>query len=160
MVTPLLIYAQLAELQRVSNNGLLSFRTQMTHFNCHPYGVLSIDEAMIRNDVNHSCKLELKQFYDRHRPLRYFTLLHTELYQYYSIQRYENSSCEMHVKGRRTLASLLVARGLAIVSSEYRNRHIKAQLRQIEQKAKEQKRGIWENPRLSQCIVILFQGKE
>jgi hypothetical protein len=141
-------------LLEVKNNSLLYFSVNNKKHVCFPYGVLTFEMLLSKSDANGLCQKSLNQYFKIHPQDKFLARRYFHLQQYYSFKKYEDS-CMIYAQGKKRYAQMLLERGLAIVPIDFDDKAVAFQYRRIENQAKKDKKGLWNDPVLQNCMMQL-----
>ena len=146
----------LAFLSAINREGTPLLRSGNTLFECHSYGILSLNELMKREEISTSCREELLK-YEKQNPLDLnYVFRHLRIEQKYHYEFIQNE-CILYSSGQVSFAEKLLQKGFAVMLPLFKDdiwfyRHSTAQ-----KFAKIEKRGIWKNNLVSLCIAELYK---
>ena len=120
-------------------------------FSCKPYGIKTLEELLNSKTNDQKCQKNLEIFYIKHPKLS--NLHHKYLHKksFYHVE-YENRSCLVYAKGQVTFSEILLKEGMALVDRDLKNKILKPKFVDIEQNAKDKKKGFFADSELMNCI--------
>ena len=146
----------LAFLSALSKEATPILRIENSFFECTPYGILTLNELVLRKELSLSCKKELELYKRQHPHDLRFSYKHLKIEQKYHFDIIKNE-CILYSSGQVSYSEVLLKNGLAIMRPQFRDdiwryRHKKAQ-----DFAKIEKKGVWENNIVNICITELYK---
>jgi hypothetical protein len=143
--------SDLGLLLKVENNSVFYFSSNNRQNICIAYAIVSFDMLFNASKNNELCRKTLLQYYKKHPKEKNFAKNYFHINQQYAFER-KDSSCIIYAQGKRSYAELLLKNGMAIVAKGFRDEVIKFKYKRIENQAKIEKKGLWDNPILRNCI--------
>ena len=145
----------LAILKAIYSNSNQKFSIRQYTFLCKPYGIVTLDELYAEATPDSSCKKSIDKFYIQNPHQKYFTANLLKLKQTYHVE-FRNNRCILYAKGLNTLSELLLAKGLAISKSMFKDEEFKNSFIEAQIEAKANNIGIYKNKIKYKCIAELF----
>ncbi len=145
----------LAMLQTVYSNSNQKFSLRQSHFMCKAYGVISVDELYQESKQNSACKKGIDAFYRQNPRAKYYSARLLKLRQMYHVE-FKNNRCIIYAKGLNTLSELLLAQGLAIKKTIFKDEEFNQVFEKAQIEAKENNLGMYKNKIKYKCIAELF----
>jgi hypothetical protein len=146
--------SQTGLLLEVKNNSLLYFSVNNYEHLCIPYGVVTFEMLRNKSKDNALCQKNLNQYFEMHPQDQYLARRHFHLQQYYSFEM-RGDRCVIYAQGKKRYAQILLERGLAIVPIGFDDRVLDFGYRRLENEAKREKKGLWSDPVLRNCMKQL-----
>ena len=146
----------LAFIQGISKNGEAYLRVNNTIFECKTYGVLSLNELSNRKEFSSSCERELILYFKKHPQDLYFPYRHLHIEQKYHYE-FIGKGCLLYSSGQVTYSEVLLKKGLAVMLPLFKHDIWKYRHQMLQDFAKQEKKGIWENNIISECIAELYE---
>ncbi len=143
-------------LDAVLSNGVQKFTLGNYNFYSQPYGVLTLKNLYENASLNESCKRSLNDFYKKNPLLEHFSSEHLKAKQLYHIE-FKGKGSVLYAIGEKTLAELLLKRGLAVVKPLFKDDEFIYTYNKAQLNAKMAKKGIWKESAIVQCINALYK---
>ncbi len=156
---PFLLFAQeplIMILDAIESNSAFVFRYKQTHMLCKPYGVIGMDEILVNKRLNPICKSALEEFFIQNPKLYYFAHYKLYLEQGYHVEVTQNG-CKIFVSSPKSYSEMLLENGLAIIDQKVYDEEVDFLFYKALRRAKMQKRGIWQNPKIQSCISEFYR---
>ncbi len=138
-------------LLEIKNNSVFYFSVDNKKNICITYGVVTFEMLSYKSQNNELCKNELLNYFDKYPKDENFAENHFYLQQQYVFEKKDNA-CIIYVSGKKSYSELLLEEGLAIVPVSFKDEIFEFKYRRIENQAKIDKKGLWNNPILRNCI--------
>lgn len=149
----------LGMLRAVQANDMQKFSFGNTHFICKAYGIISLEELYHDENTNDVCKEKILRFYQKNPHMQYFSATLLDRKQLYHLE-FRARRCILYAQGQMTLSELLLKNGLAIVKPMFVDKEFRYPYKKAQKNAKLNKKGIWADETLSECIVIFKEEEE
>ncbi len=145
-------------LDSVLSNGVQKFTLGNYNFYSQVYGVLTLESLYENASLNENCKKSLKTFYKKNPMLEHFSSHILKVTQMYHID-FKNAYSVLYVRGEKTLAELLLEKGLAVVKPLFNDDEFIYTYNKAQLSAKVSKKGIWQESTIIQCVNALYKEK-
>jgi hypothetical protein len=146
----------LAKLVNVDSNEIQSFTLNNYSFYCKAYGILTLTQLFEMNTMKSQCRKIIQNYYLQHPNDFYFTENLFKRGQRYHIE-FKKDACVIYAQGEYTLSELLLKKGLAIRKPNFQDKEFKASFYKAQKIAKDNKKGIWKDPVLRDCLVDIYK---
>jgi len=146
----------LGTLQSVSTNTRQIFTLSNHNFVCKTYGITGINKLSNSNSLNNVCKKKIESFSKKNPDAFYFSTLQLHPMQRYHIE-FINSECVLYAKGKTTLGEVLLQEGLAVLTPAFKDREFLVLYRKAQMRAKIEKKGIWRDGVIRDCIAEIYK---
>ncbi|MEA3522954.1 MAG: thermonuclease family protein [Campylobacterota bacterium] len=143
--------SEIGLLLEVKNNSLFYFSIKNTEHLCVPYAIVTFEMLLHKSQKNTICHQSLLKYYENFPQDKFFAQGHFHRQQQYILEK-KKGYCIIHAQGKKSYAALLLKKGLAIVPIHFKDKHIEFKYRRIENQAKIEKKGLWKDPILRNCI--------
>ncbi len=146
----------LVTLNAVLSNGVQKFTLGNYSFYSRPYGILTLQNLYENASLNKGCKKTLENFYAKNPLLEHFSSEYLKIKQLYHIE-FKGDRSVVYVKGEKSLAELLLEKGLAVVKPLFHDDEFIYAYNKAQLNAKMAKKGIWKESAIVQCINALYK---
>lgn len=146
-------------LQNVYTNSIQQFSLENTNFYCQAYGVVSLEEIFNSKERSDECKEAIQKIYIQDPSLKYFSARLLKKKQRYHVE-FREQRCILYAKGQYTLSELLLKNGLALMKENFADKEFLYSFHKAQRTAQRQKKGIWSNSIVVECISSLDQEEE
>ncbi len=136
--------------------ALLRLEYKQNSFECLPYGVVTLDEVYMKKATTNLCKRKIERFFKAHPKLFHISSYYLKTMQYYMTQ-IKQGGCIVHIQGERSFSQLLLAKGVGVIRRGFKDEEYGYLFDIAQKSAKRNKRGIWGEPALYECIVDVSQ---
>jgi len=140
----------LAKLVTIENSSYLKFTHNNQLFTCKTYGIYTLDEIYKRSD-NSTCKKMIEKFYILNPLEKHYVYTILKKGQYYPI-RFIKGECDISVASHKSYSELLLEQGLAINKKKIDDKLRGYYFKKAQQRAKENKSGIYSAEYFNICI--------
>ncbi len=148
----------MAILLQVKSNTTQEFKVNQNSFSCSPYGVITLEDLYKRTKADSVCRKSILAFYKKRKDLKYYVHDMLSIFQLYSL-RFEDKKCILNVSGEKSLSEILLDKGLAIKEPGALQREYNFYFYKAEQKARIQKKGLWEENIYKECASSIYIDK-
>ena len=147
----------LAFVSGVSKEATAILRVGNYHFECKNYGIMTLNELILRKELSSSCKKELGLYQKRHPLDVEFSARHLKIEQKY---HYEivGQECILYSSGQMSYSEILLKNGLAIMKPLFSDDIWRYRHKQAQSFARIEKKGVWENSIVNLCIAELYKN--
>lgn len=149
----------LGMLRAVQSNAVQKFSFVNTHFTCKAYGIISLEELYHNKETNDVCKSKIKRFYQKNPHLQYYSATLLDVKQLYHL-KFRERKCIVYAQGEMTLSEILIKNGLALVKPMFMDKEFRYLYKKAQKNAKLNKKGIWGDETLSECIPVFKEDEE
>jgi hypothetical protein len=146
----------LAILQNISSTSVQKFTIANYSFYCDAYAVIAVDKLAKSPSVNSTCKKSLNGFYKRKPQSQYYAQEILKVLQMYHLD-FKEGKCLVFAQGEVTLSELLLKEGLAVLEPNFQDDEYKALFRNAQSSAKMNKRGLWSESIIRDCIAEIYK---
>jgi len=147
----------IATLRSVLSNEVQKFSIGKYSFYCEPYGVMTLEKLYSSSKLDSNCQNSIKSFYEKNPILQYFSSNLFEVEQGYHIE-FRDNQCLIYAKGEMSLTELLLQEGLAVRKPFFRDEEFEYSFFQAQLKAKLEKKGMWAEGVIKNCISELYKN--
>jgi hypothetical protein len=148
----------MAILNNVISNETQKFSIGNYSFICEPYGILTLEKLYSHSKINSTCQDKIKNFYKKHPNLRYFSDSILHIRQMYHVE-FKTTECVVYARGQKTLSEILLEEGLALREELFNDEEFNYLFLKAQKRAKFNKKGVWEEDILSECINLLYEDE-
>lgn len=141
-------------LLEVKNNSLLYFSVNNRDELCVPYGVITFEMLRHKSHDSILCQKRLNHYFEMHPKDAYLAKEHFHLQQLYPIEK-RDDRCMIYAQGKKRYAQILLEKGLATVPVDFEDKSVAVQYRRIQKEAQREKRGLWSDAVLQNCMMQL-----
>ena len=147
-----------AVLFNVVSNETQLFNSGGYDFCCKPYGILTLETLHSNSKSGSLCQKKIEIFYKKNPDLKYFTYKILNYKQRYHIE-FKDKKCVLYAKGEVSLSELLLKEGLAVQKPLFKDEEFGYIFFQAQQKAKFEKKGLWNDKILESCMKELYRNQ-
>jgi hypothetical protein len=144
----------LAILNTAVSNEIQKFGIGNYTFECRAYGVVVLETLYNSSKVGSRCQKSIDKFYIKNPKLKYYVDSILKYKQKYHIE-IKNRECIIYANSQITLSELLLKEGLALKKPKFKDEEFYFYFSLAQRKAKIEKKGLWNEKILTNCIEEL-----
>jgi len=149
----------MAILQNVISNEMQKFTFGNYSFVCEAYGVVSLEKLYENSQNNSTCQESIKSFYKKNPYLQYYIESILKSQAMYHVELKEKG-CVIYVQGKKTLSEVLLEEGLAVNQPSFEDEEYNYSFLKLQQRAKNNKKGVWSEDILRSCVDSLYKDEK
>jgi len=141
----------LAILESIQTNTQQIFIIGQARYRCNAYGIIGIEKLLQKSELSENCKSKVKEFYAKNPEVNFFAYNKLRRSQMYHIE-FKEGQCLLFASGEITLSELLLKEGLALLEHTFDDKEFRRYYRDAEAFAKFEKRGVWKEDSVRDCL--------
>ena len=141
----------------IKSSTLLRFGYKQFHYDCIPYGVVTLEQVYSKKNITNLCKQKIKRFFATNVKLYHIAAYRLKVMQFYMVELKKDQECLVNLQGMRSYSEFLLSQGFAVVRRGFRDEVYGYYFDRAQKTARVQKRGVWSDPSLLECIVDVMK---
>ena len=142
-------------LKSVDTNRYLTFSLGNRHYQCQPYGILTLEELLMESTLDSRCKEVVTRLYRQKPYLKRYGETLLKRFQRYHIEPKQNY-CIVYADSTRSYAEKLLREGLAMRRPLLQDELWSFRWKRAQRRARNENLGLWKDKIWIDCISGLY----